>query len=92
MSALTGAGLAEAWAAVEALAAARRASGAFEDRRRRQAEAWFGHALETGLIARLGADPATAARRQALAAQVAAGEIAPDVAAESLLAAIFGKE
>ena len=92
VSALTGAGLPEAWAAVEALAAARRASGAFEDRRRRQAEAWFAHALETGLIARLGTDPATAARRQALAAQVAAGEIAPDVAAEGLLAAIFGKE
>ena len=91
VSALTGAGLPEAWAAVEALAAARRASGAFEARRRAQAEAWFAHALETGLIARLGADPATAARRRALAARVAAGEIAPDAAAESLLAAIFGR-
>jgi GTPase len=91
VSALTGAGLRQAWAAVEALAAARRASGAFEARRRRQAEAWFAHALETGLIARLSADPATAARRGALAARVAAGEIAPDVAAESLLETIFGK-
>ena len=49
--------------------AARRASGALEARRRAQAEAWFADALETGLIARLGADPATAARRRALAAR-----------------------
>ena len=41
VSALTGAGLAEAWAAVEALAAARQASGAWDARRRTQAEAWF---------------------------------------------------
>ena len=51
-------------------------SGAWEARRRAQAEAWFAHALEAGLIARLTADPATAARRRALAARVAAGEIA----------------
>jgi LAO/AO transport system kinase len=89
VSALTGTGLAEAWAAVEDLAAARKASGAWDARRRSQAEAWFAHALETGLVARLNADPATAARRRELAAQVAAGEIAPDVAAESLLDAIF---
>ena len=85
VSALTGAGLAEAWEAVEALAAARAASGALQARRRAQAEAWFVHALETGLIARLGADPAAAARRRALAARVAAGEIAPDAAAEVVL-------
>ena len=39
VSALTGAGMDEAWQAVEALAAARRASGAWEARRRTQAEA-----------------------------------------------------
>lgn len=89
VSALTGAGLAEAWAAVEALAAARKASGAWEARRRAQAEAWFGHALEEGLIARMNADPATAARRHELAARVAAGEIAADVAAETLLDALL---
>jgi LAO/AO transport system kinase len=89
VSALTGTGLAEAWAAVEDLAATRKASGAWDARRRAQAEAWFAHALETGLVARLNADPATAAKRRELAAQVAAGEIAPDVAAESLLDAIF---
>jgi LAO/AO transport system kinase len=91
VSAHTGAGLPEAWAAVEALAAARRASGAWEARRRAQAEAWFAHALEAGLIARLNADPAAAARRRALAARVAAGEMAPDAAAEAVLDAFAGK-
>ncbi len=92
VSALTGAGLAEAWASVETLAEARKASGAWTARRRSQAEAWFGHALEDGLVARMNADPETAARRRALAAQVAAGEIAADVAAEALLDALLGEE
>jgi LAO/AO transport system kinase len=91
VSALTGAGLPDAWAAVEALAAARMGSGAWDARRRAQAEAWFAHALEAGLAARLTADPAVAARRRALAAQVSAGEIAPDAAAEELVAAIFDR-
>jgi LAO/AO transport system kinase len=85
VSARTGAGLPEAWEAVEALAAARQASGAWEARRRAQAEAWFAHAVEAGLIARLAADPAAAARRRELAAEVAAGRMAPDAAAEALL-------
>ena len=92
VSALTGAGLGEAWSAVEALTAARMESGAWAARRRAQAEAWFAHALETGMIARLTASPAVAARRQALTARVAAGEIAPDAAAESLLSTIFRDE
>ncbi len=90
VSALTGAGLAEAWAAVEALAAARAASGAMAARRRAQAEAWFAHAVESGLVARLNADPGFAARRRALAARVAAGEIAPEAAAETLLDGLDG--
>jgi LAO/AO transport system kinase len=92
VSALTGAGVDAAWAAVEALPEARAASGALELRRREQAEAWFTHALEAGLIARLNADPATAARRNGLAARVAAGEIAPEAAAEDMLAGMFGTE
>jgi LAO/AO transport system kinase len=90
VSALTGAGLDAAWDAVEALAAARRASGAWEARRREQAEAWFAHALETGLIARATADPEAAGLRRRLAAQVAAGEVAPEVAAEAWLDAVAG--
>jgi LAO/AO transport system kinase len=89
VSALTGAGLAEAWAAVEALAAARLSSGAWEARRQAQDEAWFAHALEAGLIQRLNADPSAAARRRALGAEVAAGRLGPDAAAEALLDAVL---
>ena len=89
VSALTGAGLGEAWSAVEALAAARRTGGGWEARRRAQAEAWFAHAVETGLMERATADPAVAAERRALTARVAAGEIGPEAAADRLLARIF---
>ncbi len=88
VSALTGAGIAEAWEAVERLAAARRAGGGLAARRAAQAERWFADAVEAGLVARLLADPGHAAKRAALAAEVAAGRIAPDAAAETLLDAI----
>ncbi len=88
VSALTGAGLAAAWAAVERLAAARRASGAFAARRRDQAERWFADAVEAGLLARLNADPTLTARRAELARAVSEGRLAPDVAAEALLDAL----
>ena len=91
VSALTGAGMVEAWEAVRTLAAARRESGAWDARRRQQAEAWFGHAIEDGLVARMKADPAVAARRQELAARVTAGEMAADVAAEMLLDTLLGR-
>jgi LAO/AO transport system kinase len=90
VSALTGAGLDAAWDAVQALAAARRESGAWEERRREQAEAWFAHALETGLVARATADPEAAGLRRRLAAQEAAGGVAPEVAAEAWLDAVAG--
>lgn len=89
VSAVTGHGLDDAWAAVTTLAAARQASGAFEARRRTQAEAWFEHAVEAGIRARLSGDAAIAARRAELARAVAEGRMAPDAAAETMLAAIF---
>jgi LAO/AO transport system kinase len=85
VSALDGNGLAEAWEAVDRLAAARQASGAWAERRRAQSEAWFAQAVRAALIARLNADPAAAARRRELTAAVAAGTIGPDAAAEALL-------
>ena len=88
VSALTGDGLGPAWEHVERLAMARQASGAFAARRAAQAERWFVDAVETGLAARLLADPRHAGRRAALAAEVAAGRIAPDAAAEVLLDAL----
>jgi len=53
VSALTGDGFEAAWDAVGALAAARRASGTWDARRRSQDVAWFAHAFEAGLVARL---------------------------------------
>lgn len=85
VSALTGTGLDAAWADVLRLAGARRASGAFEARRRGQAERWFAEAIEVGLLARLAAEPGLSARRGELARAVGEGRIAPDVAAEALL-------
>lgn len=85
VSALTGAGLAEAWARITALAEARQASGGFEARRRAQRARWFEDALEAALAARLAADPVLRARRADLADAVAAGRMAPEAAAEDLL-------
>ncbi len=85
VSAHTGAGLEAAWAEIAALDAARRAAGVRDARRREQALSWFAEAVERGLIARLRADPEAAGRQEALARAVAAGELAPDAAAEALL-------
>jgi LAO/AO transport system kinase len=89
VSALTAAGLAEAWAAVEALATARRESGAWEARRREQAVAAFRRLVEQRLVA-LARDGANADRWRALAAAVAEGRLAPDAAADAMLAAVAG--
>ena len=89
VSARTGDGFDAAWQAVEALAAARRESGAWDARRRDQDVAWFAHAVETGLFARLAADGDLARRRAALIEDVAAGRKAPEAAAEALLDAIL---
>lgn len=90
VSAATGDGLDEAWAAVEALADGRRGNGSWEKHRREQAETWFGRAVESGLARRMAGDPRLVRLRSKLAAEVAAGETAPESAAERLLSALFG--
>lgn len=85
VSAYTGDGLEAAWETIETLAKGRQANGSWEARRRAQAQTWFSHAIETGLIARLHKNPEAAARRADLARQVADGELTPDIAAETLL-------
>jgi LAO/AO transport system kinase len=91
VSAATGEGLDPAWAAVEELAAARRASGAWAARRREQAETWFLRAVESGLAERMARDPRLLAVRAELGREVAAGAVGPEVAADRLLAALFGE-
>jgi LAO/AO transport system kinase len=85
VSAATGEGLAAAWEAVEALARSRQENGFWEARRAAQAQTWFAHAIEAGLILRLERNPNAAARRAELAREVAAGHLPPDIAAEMLL-------
>ncbi|MCX7644030.1 MAG: methylmalonyl Co-A mutase-associated GTPase MeaB [Rhodobacteraceae bacterium] len=80
-------GLAEAWEALQRLAAWRRAGSHWEARRRAQAEGWFDAEVRRGLLERLAADPALAARRADLRAAVGRGAIAPGEAAAELLAA-----
>jgi LAO/AO transport system kinase len=89
VSARTGDGLSEAWAAIEALAAARQENGTWSKRRRAQAEASFHHALETGLIEHLDADPRIRSLRRELAAAVADGRLTPDGAAERIIHETF---
>jgi LAO/AO transport system kinase len=91
VSARTGDGLAEAWSEVERIAAWRRDAGIWAERRRQQSGGWFAHAVEAGLLARLAADPQASALRRALAAEVAAGRIGPDAAAEQLLDAFTAR-
>ncbi|MCX7889351.1 MAG: methylmalonyl Co-A mutase-associated GTPase MeaB [Rhodobacteraceae bacterium] len=88
VSALAGTGVAEAWAAVGELVAARRASGAFAARRAAQAVAWFEDELRRRLLARLDTGAVLSRATERLAQEVAAGRIAPVRAAAAALAAL----
>jgi len=90
VSALTGAGLDAAWAAVERLAAARRDSGAFERRRAAQNLSWFRDELQQMLRQRLRAEPRLAALTAELESAIEAGQETPVPAARRLLDALFG--
>ncbi len=85
VSAITGDGMAEAWAQMQALIKWRREYGHFAARRADQARHWFGEEVRQGLLGRLD----TPAAREALAtlgARVAAGKVAPGAAAADFLA------
>jgi LAO/AO transport system kinase len=87
VSALTGAGLAEAWDAMRKLDGWRAAAGIKAARRAAQARAWFEAELRARLLARLDAPKARAAIAAAGAA-VAEGRAAPGAAAAAVLAAL----
>ena len=88
VSAVTGAGLEEAWGEMQALAEWRRAEGHWDRRRAEQARGWFDDEVRQGLLARLTADPETKARMARLGDAVAAGETSVTAAAEEMLAAL----
>jgi len=85
LSALTGQGMQAFCDEVERLATARRESGAFDDRRRRQSLAWMWDNVNARLLADFRAHPAV---RQALPdtlTEVGEGRVAPSAAARALL-------
>jgi len=85
VSALSGAGLAQAWAEMQALAEWRRAEGHWAASRARQAERWFEAEVRAGLLARLAREPVRSAMAT-LGADVAAGRRTPESAAAEMLA------
>jgi LAO/AO transport system kinase len=90
VSAMTGAGVAEAWAALRALAEMRRATGFLAARREAQAQAAFAAELRDGLLAWAMARPDLAAEALQAETAVAAGRLSPEAAAAAVLAALQG--
>lgn len=84
VSALQPLGLPEVWAAVQHLAAFRRAHGHWSQTRAAQARAWFHEEVRQGLLAALSREPAKGLL-QTLGQQVAAGLQTPEAAAADLL-------
>jgi LAO/AO transport system kinase len=86
-SALLGEGIDELWAAVVALVAAARASGALDERRAEQARAWMWSEVTDTLLDELRGDAAVRTEIDALEHDVSTGRISPAAAARQVLAA-----
>ncbi|MBQ7262653.1 MAG: methylmalonyl Co-A mutase-associated GTPase MeaB [Synergistaceae bacterium] len=84
-SSLTGEGVPEVWGVVEDFMATTRASGAHEERRRRQALSWVRTMVEDHLLRSFYEDPNVRARLPEIEARVARGELAATRAALELL-------
>lgn len=85
VSAVTGAGLGEAWSAVERLAGWRRESGVWAATRAEQARHWFHEELRAEILARIAADRGMRARMAEAEGAVAAGRMSPAAAAAAVL-------
>ncbi len=85
VSALHEDGLAEVWGQIEELMSWRRETGVWERTRQEQARYWLGQEVRNALLSRLETAEARAALKR-LGDRVAAGELAPSVAARSFLA------
>ncbi len=90
VSAVTGAGLAEAWAAVERLAGWRREAGVWAETRAEQARHWFHEELRAEVLAWIAADRGMQARMAAVEGAVVAGRMSPAAAAAAVLGPMFG--
>lgn len=87
VSAYTGAGLAEAWAKMQGLAAWRRETGHWDAARAQQAKHWFYEEIRQSLLSSLSAEPLRGIL-DGLGDQVAQGHLRPEVAAARALAAM----
>ena len=85
LSALKGEGVAEFLDEVERMAATRRASGAFEQRRRDQSLSWMWDHVRARLLAEFRAHPQVQAALPAALKDVSEGRVAASVAARALL-------
>ena len=85
LSALKGTGLPEFWHAVETFRGAQRSSGAHQERRHLQDQAWMWERIEAGLRQRFHHHPAVQHALPAAAEQVRTGQLAASVAARQLL-------
>lgn len=88
VSAIEGAGLAEAWAEMVSLAEWRKANGHWDARRAAQARRWFEEDVRAGLVARLAADRGLRTRLEDLGRAVETGRRTPGAAAAEVLAAL----
>ncbi|WP_159964106.1 methylmalonyl Co-A mutase-associated GTPase MeaB [Profundibacterium mesophilum] len=89
VSAVSGAGIEEAWAQIGALASWRRENGHWDRRRAAQAGHWFDDAVRHGIMERLRADPRIKAALREARGAVAEGEAAPGAAAARVLTLLF---
>ena len=89
-SALTGAGIDEAWRTVERFQGAMTGAGRLEARRADQARAWMWSEVNETLMERLRADGAARQVVMAMEDEVAAGERSPTEAARAIIAAFLG--
>ncbi len=84
-SSVTGEGVAEAWAAIERTHLALRDGGRLHEIRAAQAKSWLWSEVSAGLLERARLDPRVISELPQLEAEVAAGTLAPGVAARRLL-------
>lgn len=85
VSSINGAGVAEAWAAVQAGHRALVETGALDRARAAQAVSWMWSELQAGLLERLNADDRVSHRLRRLEDEVTAGQLSPATAAHRLL-------
>ena len=85
VSAFEGSGIADAWEAIQALAAFRKESGHWSKRRSEQARGWFEDEVRQGLLRRLQEDPGAEIAMRHLSDAVASGQRTPGAAAAEVL-------